>query len=180
MKMSDDGLDLIKRSEGLELVAYPDPASGGDPWTIGHGHTRGVRRGDRCSVGQAAAWLAEDVSAFETMVNGYISQPMTQGQFDALVSFAYNMGPGGKGVKDGFVVLASGNSPSIRRHFNAGNWKLAADEFPKWANPPLPGLVIRRARERNMFLGRDWRVIPDGDHDGHAERIARQNNAVPA
>ncbi len=179
MKADADLFDLLKRSEGLELVAYPDPASGGAPWTLGHGHTRGVRPGDRCTVAQAAAWLAEDVAEFETMVNSYISQPMTQGQFNSFVSFAYNMGPGGKGVKDGFVSLASGNPPSIRRHFNAGNWRVAADEFPKWANPPLPGLVIRRARERDMFLGRDWRSIPDGGTPG-AKAIALQHNAVPA
>jgi lysozyme len=175
LKIGAEGLALIKSSEGLRLRAYPDPGTGGAPWTIGYGHTGGVRPGDTCSEAEADAWLLADVAWAEDLVNAHIGRPMTQGQFDAFASFAFNVGPGRRGVKDGFVMLATGNPPTMRRAFNAGDWRRAADEFPKWANPPLAGLVVRRARERNLFLCRDWRAIPDAD-----VVAARRANAVPA
>jgi lysozyme len=88
--------------------------------------------------------------------------PLTQGQFDALVSFTFNMGPGGRGVKDGFATLANGNPPTLRRKLDAGDYDGAATEFAKWANPPLLGIRIRRAREQRLFKGGDWRDIRDG------------------
>ena len=175
MRMSDNGLDLVKRSEGLRLHAYPDPGTGGDPWTIGYGHTAGVRPGDVCTETQATVYLLADIEWAEDLVNAKVTAAMTQGQFDALTSFAFNLGPGAPGVKDGFAVLRNGNTPTFLRKINGGDWRGAADELPKWANPPLPGLVVRRARERDLFLGRDWRLIPDAN-----VAVARQHNAVAA
>jgi len=172
MKASTECCDLIERSEGNFFKAYLCPAG---IWTIGRGHTRGVRPGDTCTSEQSDAWFAEDIIEFETMVLAGCPSIEDQGHFDALVSFAYNMGPGGKGVKDGFMFLRSGNVPTIRRLYNMRAFKGSADEFPKWANPPLPGLVVRRARERNLFLGCDWRAIPDGD-----TAAALRANAVAA
>lgn len=160
--ISADGTELVVRSEGLKLAAYPDPGSGGEPWTIGIGHTGGVKPGDNCTYDQAMAWLASDIKWAEDLVNYLVEMPLTQGQFDALVSFAFNVGPGARGVKDGFQYLASGNPPTLRRRLNAGDYVGAAAEFPKWANPPLLGLRIRRARERRLFEGGNWRDIPDG------------------
>lgn len=179
MRTGAEGLSLIRRSEGLRLKAYPDPASGGDPWTIGYGTTRDVYPGLEISMDEAELRLADALAEFEAMVAEGCPGIANQNHFDALVSFAFNMGPGARGVKDGFMVLSSGNPPSIRRHYNAGDWCRAADEFPKWANPPLPGLVIRRARERALFLGRDWRSIPDGNVLGALD-IARGHNGIPA
>lgn len=179
MEISAEGLALIKRSEGLRLKAYPDPASGGDPWTIGYGTTEGVYPGLVIDEADAERRLMKAVAEFVVMVDAGCPGIFDPNHHAAFVSFAFNMGPGAKDVKDGFMTLRNGNVPSIRRLYNAGNWRAAADEFPKWANPPLPGLVIRRARERNLFLGRDWRAIPDGN-EPNALAVARAHNAVPA
>jgi lysozyme len=162
MKISDNGLALIMRSEGCKLAAYPDPGSGGEPWTIGYGHTGGVHRGDACNQAQAEHWLRSDVGWAESLVSRMVKVPLTEGQFDALVSFAFNVGPGTRRVKDGFITLANGNPPTLLRKLNACDYDGAAAEFPKWANPPLLGLRIRRAREQLLFKGGDWPDIPDG------------------
>ena len=162
MKTGENGLALIQASEGLCLRAYADPGSGGAPFTIGYGHTAGVRPGDGCTARQAAEWLREDCIWAESLVAGLVKVPLTQGQFDALVSFTFNVGPGARGVKDGFITLASGNPPTLRRRLDASDYEGAAAEFPKWAHPDLLGLRIRRAREQLLFKGGDWRTIRDG------------------
>ncbi len=146
LKTSDSGLALIKVSEGLETVAYPDPGNRitGEPWTIGYGHTRGVRKGDVCTEAQATDWLREDLKAAEGAVRHLVDVPLTQGQFDALTSFVFNVGAG-----------AFGNS-TLLRLLNAGDAGGAAEQFKRWnrgADGPLPGLVTRRAAERALFVG---------------------------
>jgi len=88
LRTSDAGLALIKVSEGLEIEAYPDPGNRvtGEPWTIGYGHTRGVRRGDTCTEEQATEWLREDLHDAEAAVRRLVDVHLTQGQFDALTS----------------------------------------------------------------------------------------------
>ena len=145
---SQTGLDLIKVSEGLEIEAYPDPGNrvSGEPWTIGYGHTRGVRRGDTCTEAQATQWLREDLRAAEGAVRHLVEVPLTQGQFDALASFVFNVGP-----------TAFGNS-TLLRVLNAGDATGAAEQFNRWnrgASGVLPGLVIRRAAERDLFLSQE-------------------------
>jgi lysozyme len=145
---SEPGLRLIKVSEGLETVAYPDPGNKvtGEPWTIGYGHTRGVRKGDTCTEEQATEWLREDLQAAEGAVRHLVDVPLTQGQFDALASFVFNVGP-----------TAFGNS-TLLRLLNAGDAVAAADQFRRWnrgADGPLPGLVVRRAAERALFLSQE-------------------------
>jgi len=142
---SDAGLALVKASEGLETSAYPDPGNRvtGEPWTIGYGHTRGVRRGDTCSEEQATEWLREDLHAAEGAVRHLVDVPLTQGQFDALASFVFNVGPS-----------AFGNS-TLLRLLNAGDAAGAAEQFKRWnrgADGVLPGLVTRRAAERALFI----------------------------
>jgi lysozyme len=161
MKISENGLELIKVSEGFVPHAYPDPASGGDPWTIAYGHTVGVRPGDTCTPAQGDVWLREDSEEDEHIIAQWVTAPLTQGQYDALVSFLYNIGPGIAGVHDGLVWLRSGYHSTLLRKLNASDYAGAAAEFPKWANPPLPGLKIRRAREQLLFKGGDWRAIHD-------------------
>lgn len=145
---SDAGLELIKLSEGLETEAYPDPGNPmtGEPWTIGYGHIRGVRRGDTCTEEQATAWLREDLHKAEGAVRHLVDVPVTQGQFDSLTSFVFNIG-----------ATAFGNS-TLLRLLNAGDAAGAAEQFKRWINGasgPLPGLVTRRARERDLFLSRE-------------------------
>ncbi|KAF0099800.1 MAG: lysozyme [Rhodospirillaceae bacterium] len=146
--MSDTGLDLIKVLEGLETEAYPDPGNRvtGEPWTIGYGHTRGVSRGNTCTEAQATDWLREDLQAAEGAVRHLVDVPLTQMQFDALASFVFNVGPS-----------AFANSTLLRR-LNAGDAAGAAEQFKRWnrgADGILPGLVARRAAERDLFLSQE-------------------------
>jgi lysozyme len=138
------GLAILKRSEGCVLRAYPDPGTGGDPWTIGYGHTGSdVHSGLTWTQAQADAALLKDLAVFEKGVNDSVSRPLTPNQFSALVSFAYNVGIGNL------------RSSTLLRLLNTGDFRGAADQFSKWVNGgngPLPGLVTRRAAERALFL----------------------------
>lgn len=142
LKLSDKGLDLIKRSEGLRLKAYKCPA---DVPTIGYGSTGPhVRMGMTITEAEAEALLREDLVRFEKAVN-QMAGPMTQGQYDALVSFAFNLGEN-----------ALRGSTLLKKH-KAGDYSGAANEFGKWINAggrQLPGLVTRRAAEAALYRGR--------------------------
>jgi lysozyme len=154
MKPSTNAYNLVKASEGLKLVAYPDPGSGGDPWTIGYGSTHGVTKGMTISPDEAYARLIGDMAGASVYVNAYVKSPLNQNQYDALCDFVFNVGPGREGVKDGFVTLKSGEPSTILRKLNAGDYAGAAAEFPKWAKASgkvMPGLVKRRAAERELF-----------------------------
>ncbi|MBH2686523.1 lysozyme [Serratia ureilytica] len=143
MKTSNSGRTFIKGFESLELKAYPDPGTGGKPWTIGWGHTKGVKPGDRITLEQAEAFFSEDLAVFELTVNSSIKRAVTQNQFDAMVSLAFNIG--GPNFAQSTLV----------KKFNIGDMQGAAAEFPKWRNSAgkvMPGLVKRRAEEREMFL----------------------------
>ncbi|WIM14478.1 lysozyme [Enhydrobacter sp.] len=141
MRISAEGLDLIKTCEGFRDCAYRD---GSGVWTIAWGHTEGVREGDRCDGAQGEAWLVRDVARAEAAVRRQIAVPLSQRQFDALVSFAFNIGP---------AALAGS---TLRRKLDAGDYAGAADEFPRWVHDAtgavVPGLVRRRALERALFL----------------------------
>lgn len=150
-----DARALIRKWEGLRLNAYPDPGTGGKPWTIGYGHTRNVRPGDTCTPEQAEEWLEEDLKHAYSIVDRSVKVPLTVNQRDALASFAYNLGEGREGVKDGFSVLKSGKVPTFLIKLNSGAYKAAADGLLKWvyaAGRKLPGLVNRRKEERELFL----------------------------
>ncbi|HGW3590654.1 TPA: lysozyme [Serratia marcescens] len=143
MRTSEQGRDFIKGFEKLRLKAYPDPGTGGKPWTIGWGHTKGVKPGDRITQEQAEAFFSEDLAVFELTVNSAIKRTMTQNQFDAMVSLAFNIG--------GSAFAGS----TLAKKFNAGDIKGAADQFPRWkfsGGVVLPGLVKRRSAERKVFL----------------------------
>jgi lysozyme len=143
MKTSANGREFIKGFESLRLKAYPDPGTGGKPWTIGWGHTKGVKQGDRITQEQAEQFLSDDLAVFELTVNSAIKRPMTQNQFDAMVSLAFNIG--GPNFAQSTLV----------KNFNTGDVQGAADQFPRWKfsdGKVMPGLVKRRAAEREMFL----------------------------
>lgn len=142
MQISKAGLDLIKQFEGLYLKAYRCPA--GVP-TIGYGHTAGVAMGQTITQQQADDYLRRDVRQFERAVARLVTVPLTQGQFDALVSFAFNLGDG---------ALAQS---TLLRLLNAGDYAGAAAQFDRWnkaGGRVLPGLVRRRAAERALFEAR--------------------------
>lgn len=140
MKVSNNGINLVKRFEGLELKAYRDSVG---ILTIGYGHTHAVKAGDIITGEQADAFLREDLQVAELTVNTNVKVKLTQGQFDALVSFVFNLGSGN------FV------KSTLISKLNSGDYAGAADEFGKWVNAggkKLPGLVKRRAAEREVFL----------------------------
>ncbi len=142
MHTSQKGLDLIKSFEGLRLSAYKCPA---DVWTIGYGTTAGVKPGQTITKERAEELLRDDVKRFEGQVLRLVKVPLTQGQFDALVSFTYNLG-----------AANLGNS-TLLRLLNAGDYKGAAAQFDRWTKAggkELPGLVKRRAAERALFEGK--------------------------
>jgi len=92
MRTSDHGIEMIKSHEGLRLMAYPDPGTGGEPWTIGYGHTGNVRPNTAISEEQAEDLLREDLVKFEAAVEELLPILLAQSEFDALVSFAFNVG----------------------------------------------------------------------------------------
>ena len=140
MQISEDGLDLIKEFEGLRLEAYrPTPD---DVLTIGYGHTRGVQEGDVISEAEADMWLNDDLVWAEECIDAYVDQPLTQGQFDALCSFIFNVG-----------CKAFKNS-TLCRLINEGQLDAACQQFQRWdkqAGKTLPGLVRRREAEAAVF-----------------------------
>jgi lysozyme len=144
MKTSPKGIALIKSAEGLRLKAYPDPGTGGLPWTIGYGSTSGVTRNMVITETKAEQMLAADLVRFEHIVERLVRVPVDQGQFDALVSFTYNVGEG------------NFTKSTLLRRLNAGDTAGAAEQFSRWVNAGgkvLPGLVKRRAAEQALFLG---------------------------
>jgi lysozyme len=149
MQISQKGLDLIKKFEGLRLSAYLDPA--GIP-TIGYGTIRypngqKVKLGDEITEQQAEAYLLDECSKFARKVDGLVDTvPLNQNQFDALVSFCYNLGDG---------ALAQSN---LLKKLKIKDYSGAANEFLVWNKATvngvlkvLPGLVTRRAEEKALF-----------------------------
>lgn len=141
-RINDAGLKLIKDAEGLRLAAYPDPGTGGDPWTIGYGHTGPeVKKGMVISSGQADAYLKADVARFEQAV-AQLCPVTTDNQFSALVSFAFNLGP------------ENLRTSTLRRLHNEGDYAGAQAQFGRWnkaAGRVLPGLTKRRAAEAALY-----------------------------
>ena len=146
MKTSTAGIDLIKSFEGLELQAYIDAV--GVP-TIGYGHTKTVTKKDvsyrkKITEAQALELLRKDLEVFEEAVERLVVVQLTQNQFDALVSFTYNLGEGNL------------QKSTLLKKVNAFLFAQAAEEFAKWnkaGGKVLNGLTRRREAERKMFLG---------------------------
>ncbi|MBV6694018.1 lysozyme [Serratia quinivorans] len=152
MAISDKGIEFIKKEEGLRLAAYLDSVG---IWTIGYGHTGGVIPGSSISREQAEYLLREDIRGFERIINNEVKVPLNQNQFDALVSFIFNVGPGRKGVKSGLITLKDGRPSTLLRCLNNGQYRDAANAFNSWVyagGVVLKGLVNRRERERSLFL----------------------------
>lgn len=139
-KTSERGLSLIKKYEGLRTNAYLCPAN---VWTIGYGHTKGVRQGMMISHKDADKLLEQDLRYFESAVTSAVTVEISQNQFDALVSFAFNVGAG---AFKGSTLLSLLN----RKHYIS-----AAEQFLRWTRgggKVLPGLVKRRREEYELFL----------------------------
>ncbi|MGJ7468797.1 lysozyme [Kosakonia cowanii] len=145
MRISDKGISLIKQFEGLRLTAYQDSVG---VWTIGYGWThpvdgKPIRPGMTIKEETAERLLRTGLVGYESDVSKLVKVKLTQGQFDALVSFAYNLG------------ARALSTSTLLQKLNAGDYASAADEFPRWnkaGGKVLPGLTRRREAERALFL----------------------------
>lgn len=144
MRTSAAGRALIARHEGLRLDAYRDAVG---VWTIGYGHTAAAGApkpvaGMRITAAEADAILARDLARFEAAVGRLVTGTLGQNEFDALVSFAFNLGEGNLGAS------------TLLRKLNAGDRAGAAAEFARWnkaGGKVLAGLTRRRAEEAALF-----------------------------
>jgi lysozyme len=140
MKPSGACRALVRQFEGCQLQAYLCPA--GVP-TIGVGHTRGVKLGDRCSQEQADLWLTQDLDDAGAAVASLVKVPLTQAQFDALTSFVFNLGARRLAQSTLLTML------------NKGDYVGASGQFMLWVHAGskvLSGLVKRRAAEAKLFM----------------------------
>ena len=147
MHISDAGLSLIRTFEGLSTKAYKCPAG---VWTIGYGHTAGVKAGQVITEKQAEELLKRDLQKYEKAVSEYtVESKLTQSQFDSLVSLSFNIG------------INAFRSSTLLSKIRMCDINGAADEFLKWnkstspdtgAKIELKGLTLRRQAERRLFL----------------------------
>ena len=140
MQTSANGRKLIEEFEGLRLTSYQDQRG---IWTIGYGHTANVFANETITQAEADDFLAIDLHQVETVIYNDVKVPLNQNQFDALVSFIYNIG--------------SGNfaDSTLLQMLNLSNYSGAAEQFMKWiyTNGTVnPGLERRRAAEQALFL----------------------------
>lgn len=148
--ISDQGLNLIKKFEGLHkvdgdgmVVPYRCPAN---VLTIGYGHTKGVKKNMRITKQEAEDLLRDDMKIYEAEVKRLVDVPLTQFQFDALVSFVYNLG------------AANFGSSTLLKKLNAGDYAAVPAQFMRWNKArvngklqPLTGLTRRRSAEAALF-----------------------------
>ena len=139
MRASDKLIAYIRKAEGCRLTAYQDVAG---VWTIGYGHTKGVKAGDRITQYQADQWLREDLAVFEAVVNK-CKRIDTQGKYDAVLDFIYNCGP------------QNWAGSTLKRYIEAGKatWEIQ-EQFLRWVTSKgrkLGGLVSRRIWEAARF-----------------------------
>jgi lysozyme len=141
VKISENGIAFIKGFESCRLKAYRD--SGGI-WTVGFGSTgKDIGKETIWTQEQADDRFVKDLGVMETWVNKFVTVELTQNQFDALVDFTYNCGPGAL------------QHSHLLKELNAGNKELAAAQFKRWATVHgrvVDGLMKRRIMERNLFL----------------------------
>lgn len=143
MKTSKNGIELIKKWEGLSLTSYTDSVG---VWTIGYGHTKTAKPHQRITEKQAEELLRQDLASHEVFVNRYVKVELTQNQFDALSSFVFNLGGGAL------------QKSTLLKKLNKEDYEGAAAEFDKWVNAGgkrLQGLVNRRKAERELFESKE-------------------------
>ena len=139
MKASNILIEKLKKMEGCRLTAYQDAVG---VWTIGYGHTAGVKKGDRITEYMAEQYLREDLQRFEEAA-AKVARITTQGRFDAVVDFMYNCG------------IGNFNASTLKKYIESGRstWE-CQEQFLRWVNAggkKLGGLVTRRIWEANRF-----------------------------
>lgn len=142
---AESAMDFIEAWEGCKLTAYKCPAG---IWTIGCGHTKDVTEHDEITYEQSRKMLREDIEEVKRGLAPFVNVHVTEGQFIALVSLAFNVG----------VSYVVHKCPKLMRALNAGDVEQAAHQFldiTKAGGKELPGLVRRRKSEAKLFLGED-------------------------
>lgn len=139
MRASQRLIDAIKRFEGVRLQAYADSVG---VWTIGYGHTKDVKKGDKITQYQAEQLLKEDLAKFEAIANK-VRGLNTQGKYDAVVDFLFNLGPG------------NFDNSTLKKYIecNKATWEIQ-EQFLRWVyagKQKLGGLVTRRIWEANRW-----------------------------
>ena len=140
--ISNKGISLIKDFEGFRSHAYQDAAG---VWTIGYGHTKGVQPNDIISAAQGDKMLSDELTEYENYVSTLVIVPLHQHQFDALVSWTYNLGP------------TNLKNSTLLEVLNKGRYDLVPDEMRRWnkaGGKELEGLTRRREAEALLFAGR--------------------------
>jgi len=144
MKISQEGIALIKKFEGCELEAYKCAAG---VLTIGYGHTKGVTEGMQITKTQADEMLVEELATYETYVSDAVENQLDQCMFDAIVSWTYNLGP------------TNLRSSTMLKVLNAGKYDEVPAQIKRWnkaSGKVLDGLIRRRDAEALLFEGKDW------------------------
>ena len=142
MRISEQGKDFIKSFEGCKLEAYHGAADRPGLYTIGYGHTGKVQKGQKITQAEADRLFSNDVAPIEKQLTADVTN-VSQHQFDALVSFCFNLG------------VSAYMGSTLRRKLKAGDMLGAAAEFPKWCRANgkvVAGLQRRRDAERRLFL----------------------------
>ena len=140
MQIGQEGLNLIKHFEGCELQAYKCPAG---VWTIGYGHIKGVSEGMTITQEEAEQMLKDEMAEYEGYVNKLVTVELNQNQFDAMVSWVYNLGGGNLSASTLLKVL------------NAGDYAGVPAQMMRWnkaGGKVLEGLTRRRQAEADLFV----------------------------
>ena len=149
MKISQEGLSLIKKFEGCELEAYKCAAG---VWTIGYGSTKGVKSGDTINQKEADQLLLHEMAEYEGYINDMVQNNLKQNEFDALVSWVFNLGP------------ANLKSSTLLKVLNSSHpdWNDIPAQIKRWnkaGGKVLQGLIRRREAEALLFEGKEWHEV---------------------
>ena len=147
MKISQEGLSLIKKFEGLRLRAYKCSAN---VLTIGYGHTGGVKETDKITLEEADSLLEKDIAKFEEYVSDNVIVKLNQSQFDALVAWTFNLGPGN--LRESTMLKKLNNQEYESVPFEMRRWNKAGGKT-------LDGLIRRREAESLLFESKEWEHI---------------------
>ena len=147
MKISLEGLSLIKKFEGLRLKAYKCSAN---VLTIGYGHTGGVKETDKITLEEADSLLEKDIAKFEEYVSDNVIVKLNQSQFDALVAWTFNLGPGN--LRESTMLKKLNNQEYESVPFEMRRWNKAGGKT-------LDGLIRRREAESLLFESKEWEHV---------------------
>ena len=140
--ISNKGISLLKEFEGFRSHAYEDAVG---VWTIGYGHTKGVKPNDIISAAQGDKMLSDELTEYENYVSALVTVPLHQHQFDALVSWTYNLGP------------TNLKNSTLLKKLNEGKYDEVPDQIRRWnraGGKELEGLTRRREAEALLFAGK--------------------------